>query len=213
MKMRLVPWIVAFLAVCSQMVDADDIVLIQPTYMNIGRSYEVESAGVTEKGSTAVSNWGATITGYFGDEFGFLISGGVYFPTYAVLKTGGVTIKGDVDDGGFALASDLGAGWYIGDAESPLSFILGGGLHTNILSLFAPEGVELDDLVTGVLGLSVQASPKYAVSEKITINATLRVSYDIFEFLSEPEPPAGPAKPEYTGALSWSVSAGIGVRI
>lgn len=216
MRIRLVPWIVGFLAIGSQLVGADAIVLIHPAYMNIGRSYKAESAGVTAKASTSVSNWGATITGYFGDEFGFLISAGIYFPTYAIVKAGGVTVKGDVDDGGFALASDVGAGWYMGDPESPLSFMLGGSVHANILSLFAPEGsagVELEDAVTGVLGFSAQASPMYAVSEKMTINATLRVSYDLFEFLMEPEPLAGSVQPDYSGAFSWSVSAGIGIRI
>ena len=202
--------VLGFLLVGAYITVAESGVMVHPTYLGLGRSYESEVLGTKVSTSTAVSAWGGTATLYLGGELGFLASLGVYVPTHVSTKviSGDQSISADgaVENGGIATAIDLGVGWDI-DVAPSFRILLGGGLHGNLLSIFLPSGAEGDTPSTSVLGIGVQAIPMYFVSESVNVSAALRVSYSFLETGSIPERPEGIL---YTGALNWAVSLGAG---
>ena len=84
-------------------------------------------------------------------------------------------------------------------------------MHSNIVALYQPSEDE-DDAITAVAGLSLQATPMYSISEMISINASLRVAYNFFEFLHQ-RAEATEEFIDYSGAISWSLSIGAGIHL
>ena len=197
---------------------AETLLMLQPTYLSIGRAYRVSEGVLGVKLDAAYSTWGGTLTGFFGDEVGFLGSVGVYVPTYVTGRVLGFQADTELENGGIAATADLGVGWKIGDPLSPLAVLLGGTVHSDIVALHQPSGdsteEDEDNPVTAVVGLSLQATPMYSISEMISINASLRVAYNFFEFLHEPEWPENLKENiDYAGAISWSLSIGAGIHL
>ena len=188
---------------------AEDVLMVQLTYLSLGRGYEGGVLGAKASTSSVTSSWGGTLTGYSGRELGLLTSVGVYAPTHVSVRqsSGDQSFSGDqeVEDGGIATTADLGVGWNIAAAPS-FRVLLGGGLHVNLLALFPPEESEDEDVdVSSVMGVGVQVLPVYSVSDVFNINAALSASYSFLEF-GVPEVEGA----SYTGALNWSVSLGAG---
>ena len=190
---------------------ADTLLMLQPTHLSIGRAYKVSEEVLEVKLEAAYSTWGGTFTGFFGDEVGFLGSVGVYAPTHVTVKALGVQADTELENGGIAATADLGVGWKLGDTLSPWTVLLGGTVHSNIVALYQPSEDE-DDAITAVAGLSLQATPMYSISEMISINASLRVAYNFFEFLHQRAETTDEFI-DYSGAISWSLSIGAGIHL
>ena len=209
--MRKAPLIIVFLAAFSLTAAAENIVIVQGSYLSSGADYEFESAG-GEKQEVAGSftAWGPTVTGHFGigGDVGVLTSLGAYLPTWVFATE---PRKGDsaIDDGGLFIAGDVGVGWHVDVPDSPLSFVLGAGVHLISRTLYPPEDSDADDASETVFGLSAQALPMVGVGDGVYMTAGLKLAYHFLHVDSEPELPDNY---DYTGGLALSVSLGYGFR-
>lgn len=187
--------------------DDDNVLMIQGTYINLARGVSIDSATAR----VSYSNFGVAATVYWGADFGFLGTLGIYLPTGGWSETtfDGNTVTGDVEisDGGIAYSADLGVGWRL-ETEG-IAFLLGGGAHVNAYSLFPPAGAGGESVGSWLLGVGTQASMIFPIGD-VELNATLRGAYGFFEFMNSPELPE---EVNSEGSFTWSVSAGVGFPI
>lgn len=213
----------------SQLGWTENIVLIQGTYMNAGRETTTDSDGRTVTESTNVSTAGLSMTGYWGESFGFLGSLGITGTTLAqplsmlpgiqafrTTKTVTTTDTGSesVSDehpsggtfGGVTITGDLGVGVRLGMGD--MAFILGGGPHVNSL---AEPGYS-----SWILGVGTQAIAILPIAEAFNFAVSLRLGYGFLEFArltrldddTDDEVEKTPG-----GGLAWSLSLGVGFPI
>lgn len=166
---KLVLTLVLF-ACFSSTVAAENIVMVQGMYLNLGRSYAVKVGGAASNTllqTIATSAWGAAASGWFevGDDVGVLAGMGLTFPTRAqsTTRSDGKKVGDDLDeelkDGGLFLAAELGAGWKLGARGSAFAAILGGGARVDVATLYQPKDSTDDNVSSNVLGVYLQALP------------------------------------------------------
>ena len=225
--------IAGLLIIMSQFVWAQDTILIQGTYMNVGRGTTTEypEGSNTEMSvtDTSFATAGVSVTGYWGSSFGILAGLGLTSSTaaqglsllpgiapFSTSKTTTTTKTGDKTDteesisggsfNGVSLAGDLGVGLRIG--EDKTAFILGAGTHVNSIAM--PE------YSSWMLGIGTQAIALVPIADALSVAASVRLAYSFLEFGRIPEldmDDDDDVETTANGAFSWSVSFGVGLPI
>ena len=208
--MRKALLIIGLLAAFSFTAAAENLVIVQGSYLNTGTSYEAEFAGRKHESAWSMAAWGSTLSGYFGvgGDVGVLTSLGVYFPTWYFI-TEPQDRDGEIEDGGLVLAGDVGAGWKLDVADSPVSFLLGAGAHLNHWTLYPPDDSDADSTSETVLGLSAQALPMIEAADGFYVAAGLKLAWHFLFLGSDPDKDDDV---DYTGAIDLSASFGGGFR-
>lgn len=220
---------VGLVILVSQLGWTENIVLIQGTYMNAGRETTTESDRRTVIESTNVSTAGLSMTGYWGESFGFLGSLGLTgttlvqslsllpgiqaFRTTKVVTTTDTGSESVTDEqpagsafGGVTITGDLGVGVRLGTGD--MAFILGGGAHVNSL---AEPGYS-----SWILGVGTQAIAILPIAEGFNFATSLRIGYGFLEFARLTrldEDPDDEVETTAGGGLAWSLSLGVGFPI
>ena len=210
------------LAALSVIAAAENIVIVQGSYLRTGASLQQEFGDVLKiERAASVAALGGTATGWFAvsGDVGVLTSVGVYVPTWTFLTTKcvsgcpseseSVETDHEIEDGGLVLAGDVGAGWKLDLPESPVSFVLGAGVHFTSLTVYPPKDSEADDSGSTVLGLSAQALPMLEVGDGFYLAAGAKLAYHFLLLDSEPDLPD---ETDYAGGLDFSASVGFGFR-
>ena len=226
--------IAGLLIIMSQFVWAQDTILIQGTYMNVGRGTTTEyPEGSNTKMSvtdTSFATAGLSVTGYWGSSFGILAGLGLTSSTaaqglsllpgiapFSTSKTTTTTKTGDETDteesisggsfNGVSLAGDLGVGLRIGEAGT--AFILGAGSHVNSIALSSGHS-------SWMLGVGTQAIALVPIGDALSVTASVRLAYGLLEFGRTQEldmDDDDDVETTANGAFSWSVSFGVGLPI
>jgi len=221
---KVVILIVGLLIIAGPLALAEDTILIQGTYMNVGRGHTTDypEGSSTEKKVEEISfaTGGISVTGYWGSSFGILAGIGITSSTAAqglsllpgiapfiTSKTTTTTKAGDKTEtdenitgsnlNGVSVSGDLGVGLRIGDGGTAI--ILGAGSHLNSIatSVFS----------SWMLGLGTQAIAIVPIGEDLSISATLRAAYGLLEFGRVPQLDTDDDDVDTTanGAFSWSL--------
>ena len=217
--------VVGLLVLASQSGWTESIVLIQGTYVNLGRSLTREylADGANPDKVTwdrFYSTAGISGTAYWGDTFGFLGSVGITgssselgVPGIGAFVTGKRTETGTetevsvygsgLGDDVVALVGDFGIGLRFG--EDPV-FLVGAGPHANFIA--TPQAS------SWILGAGIQGSAVVPIGESLSLAGSVRLSYGFLEVGSLPElEDTDDVLDTANGALLWSLSLGIGLPI
>ena len=209
----------------------EDVLLVQSTYMNVGRGITTEytAEGVNLRkwvSDTTFSTAGVSATAYWGTMFGFLGTIGLTSSTdelglpgiapFSTTRTVTTTTSGDESEteetvsgesfNGVALSGDVGIGLRVGTDDT--AFLLGAGPHVNLI---ATPGFS-----SWMLGVGTQANAIVPIGDNLSFAASLRLAYGFLQFGSVPGLDMDDEdKIETTanGAFTWSLSLGIGLPI
>ena len=193
------------------LVAAENLVIVQGSYFNAGTSwlFENKSGDTTERGGFTQETWGGTVGGYFdlfGGGVGLLASVGLYTPLLVHARI--TDPPGPAGETVFVV--DVGAGYRFGVPGSPVTVIVGGGPFLRSWGTDYPEKAEWDDNSHVVMGLNLQASPVYAVSDVLSFVSTVKVGYSFLLLGSDPELEDDVS---YGGGVDLALSFGVGIHL
>ena len=134
----------------------------------------------------------------------------ISFPTHLQASASGflwgspISRNFDVENGGLALAGDVGWGWKFG--SSSFSAIFGAGAHVNMVTVYSPKDSESDDFISSALGVGVQAIQMLEVSESVFVNGALKLAYGFVDLGRHPN-----VAEDWRYSGGWILGASIGV--
>ncbi len=208
--------IVFLLLLCTSTIGilAENVILIQGTYLSTSRIYEIDSNFKGHKYTESNSEAGLNLTTFIGKKVGFYSSGSVLLPFFwesneVAAGYQAITKDGNYDELDTKIGIDmlLGVGFHT-PATDNLSFILGGGAHYN--GLFLDDIYLSESYMSNVLGVGFAANAIIDLTRNIKWNISITGAWDFLEFIKRPEMPTIiTAK----GGFTILLSTGIGFTL
>jgi hypothetical protein len=175
---------------------ADNIILLQGTYLSTGRISDL----ITETETVTTSELGFSITNFKGEPFGFYTSAAFLFPIQQTNDTDDTTINLNSYTNRVGFDALLGGGYYT-HINTYLSLLLGTGVHFN--------GLILNDdsaYYSYVLGPGLSANLLVNLSDTVHFNIGFAGAWDFVEFYRKPDLGTGET---YEGGFTFSLSTGM----
>ncbi len=203
--------IMLLLLLCTSTIGilAENVVLIQGTYLNTNRNYEN-----TVYGSTLSENYseaGINITSYFGGKIGFYSSATVLLPFNQIIKMNNEELPeytlDEYDRFQIGLDMLVGLGGII-PAGKNLDFMIAGGIHFNGIALMT-ESTSTEPYLAYNLGPGLSATAIFKIFKILNFNISAMGAWDCYEVLTLPDLSSNIDK---KGGFTFALSAGIGFR-
>ena len=189
----------AILATFATTAVAENMIVVQPTYVDVSRTYKDERGSDTTYGYWIDGGWGLTATGYVDNiigDGGILASVGFYLPTGVLLG----------DRQASVIAADVGVGWDMSMPESSFTLIAGPAMSFNMHH----QEVDEEDFTSSVFGIGALVIPTWAFSNTVSLAGTLKVAYEFLDLGHDPEPVKDV---DYARGFSFAYGMGIAIRL
>ncbi len=166
--MKKVVLILLLLVAATVSLFADRLIFLQGVYLNTGRTYESD----TEKLKDNFSEFGISLTSFYGENLGFYINGTFLLPLAVARKVNGNKISHPTFDSfdkiKIGLDMLIGIGYRIPAGET-ISLLFSGGLHFNGIALLSGDKT-IDPYLAYNLGPGISVTALYHISEVLNIN-------------------------------------------